>query len=332
DFLRVFGAFAVIVIHVASQNWYKTDVHSLEWQAMNFWHGSIVRWAVPIFTMISGALFLSRDIPLKKIYGKYIFRIITALLFWSFAYASAYYIAKREILHSIGNFLTGHYHLWFLSMIVGLYALQPFLKKIANSESLTKYFLVIAFFFTFLFPEIVEIISLFSEKYGKFANGLANRFQLHFVAGYTSYFLLGHLLNNSKISPKAERIIYVLGVIGVIAGLFLSIRASIITNKPNQTFYGNFTVNTLLESVAVFVFFKAKFNWPSKIIRTLSQYSFGAYLVHDAVRLLLSKLGLHSLTFSPVVSIPVISAIVFVISFTISAVLNRVPVLRKYIV
>ena len=103
-------------------------------------------------------------------------------------------------------------------------------------------------------------------------------------------------------------------------------------NKPNQTFYGNFAVNTLLESVAVFVFFKAIFNRPSKIIRTLSQYSFGMYLVHDAVISSLGKLGLNSLTFSPIVSIPVISVIVFVISFAISAVLNRVPVLRKYIV
>ena len=85
DFLRVVGAFAVIVIHVAASKWYTTDIHTFEWETMNF-YDSIVRWAVPVFVMISGALFLSRDIPVRKIYGKYIFRIFTAFVFWSFVY------------------------------------------------------------------------------------------------------------------------------------------------------------------------------------------------------------------------------------------------------
>ncbi len=88
----------------------------------------------------------------------------------------------------------------------------------------------------------------------------------------------------------------------------------------------------MLEAVMVFVFFRAKFSRYSRIIRALSQYSFGAYLVHDAVIMLVGKLGLNPLTFSPAVSIPVISVIVFVISFAVSAVLNHIPVLKKYIV
>ncbi|MBQ3764228.1 MAG: hypothetical protein II869_04565, partial [Synergistaceae bacterium] len=78
--------------------------------------------------------------------------------------------------------------------------------------------------------------------------------------------------------------------------------------------------------------FKKKLNFPVKIVRVLSQYSFGAYLVHDAVISLIDKLGLNTLTFNPIFSIPVISVMVFVISFVISAVLNHVPVLKKYIV
>ena len=126
--------------------------------------------------------------------------------------------------------------------------------------------------------------------------------------------------------------IYIAGITGFVATVLMSLYASHFKGEPVGSFYASHSVNVMCEAIAMFVLLKAKFNWPSKIIRTLSQYSFGAYLVHDAVRLLLSKLGLHSLTFNPVISIPVISAIVFVISFTISAVLNRVPVLRKYIV
>ena len=208
----------------------------------------------------------------------------------------------------------------------------PFVRNIAESETLTKYFLVMSFLFAFLLPETVSIISLFSEEYGKFAGGLVSRFNLQFVAGFTGYFLLGYFLNTVRISPKAERLIYAAGIVSVIACVILSSLVSLSQGAPNQTFYGNHTVTTLFEAVAVFVFFRERLNFPARFIRVLSQYSFGAYLVHAAVITLLGKIGLHSLTFSPAVSIPVISVIVFVLSFGISAILNHIPVLKKYIV
>ncbi|MBQ3346627.1 MAG: acyltransferase family protein, partial [Synergistaceae bacterium] len=328
DFLRVAGAFAVMMLHVASHNWGTTDVHSLEWQAMNF-YDAIVRWAVPVFVMISGALFLNKDIPLRKIYSKYIFRIFTAFVFWSFVYAVAYYATKRDAVKALGHFVAGNYHMWFLFMIVGLYMIIPFVKKIAESESLTKYFLALAFFFAFLFPETVRIISLFSEKYGEFADKLVGNFRFQFVAGFTVYFLLGYFLNRSQISTKT---VYTAGIIGFTATALMSLYASRFKCEAFGGFYGNHTVNVMCEAIAVFVFFRERLNFPARFVRTLSQYSFGAYLVHAGVISLLGKFGLHSLTFSPVISIPVIAVIVFVISFTVSAVLNHIPVLNKYIV
>ena len=88
----------------------------------------------------------------------------------------------------------------------------------------------------------------------------------------------------------------------------------------------------MCEAVAVFVFFRERLNFPVRFMRALSQYSFGAYLVHPAVIEFLAELGLDSLTFSPVISIPIVALAVFVISFAISAVLNHIPILKKYIV
>ena len=61
DYLRLIATFAAVVLHVAASNWYSTDVNGLEWQSFNF-YDSVVRWGVPIFVMISGSLFLSREI------------------------------------------------------------------------------------------------------------------------------------------------------------------------------------------------------------------------------------------------------------------------------
>ncbi|MBQ7581070.1 MAG: hypothetical protein IJU39_07175 [Clostridia bacterium] len=44
------------------------------------------------------------------------------------------------------------------------------------------------------------------------------------------------------------------------------------------------------------------------------------------------KFGLNTMSFHPVLSVLCISAIVFVVSYAISAVLNNIPFLKKYIV
>ena len=83
DYLRVLATLAVFLLHISSQNWKNTDVNTFQWQIFNF-TDSISRWCVAVFVMISGALFLGRRHSIKKIYTKYIFRLVTAALFWGF--------------------------------------------------------------------------------------------------------------------------------------------------------------------------------------------------------------------------------------------------------
>ena len=335
DFLRVAAIFAVMILHVAANKWYSTDVHSYEWNILNFYHGGIVRFAVPSFIMISGALFLSRDNSLKKIFSKYIFRITVAFIFWSFIYSLAIYLLTGDIVKALTHFIKGHYHLWFLFMITGLYMLVPFLKKIAASEFLMKYFLVLSFIFAFVIPESVQLIMLFSEKYALFIKKFFDGFHMHFVLGFTGYFILGYYLDNIAISKRVERIIYLLGILGFTATIIMSVMDSLMTNKPSQIFYGNLTVNVLLESVAVFVFFKLHYPKSEKLIkifRVLSQYTFGAYLVHAVVIGSIHTFIINPLSFNPLFSVPLIAVITFIISFIISGILNHIPVLKKYIV
>ncbi len=69
-----------MILHISAQNWCEIDIASFKWQVFNFFD-SIVRWAVPIFVMISGALFLGRNSNIEKLYKKNILRIITFFLF-----------------------------------------------------------------------------------------------------------------------------------------------------------------------------------------------------------------------------------------------------------
>ena len=62
-------------------------------------------------------------------------------------------------------------------------------------------------------------------------------------------------------------------------------------------------------------------------------FVFGMYLVHALIiEALNEKFGLNTLTFQPLIAALLILAITFIGSLIISAILNRIPILKKYIV
>lgn len=336
DYLRVFAILAVVVLHVSGQNWDKADIHGLDWQIFNLF-SSIVRWSVPIFVMISGALFLNRDVPVKKIYSKYVLRLAIAFIVWSVVYALFY---DGSIVSRISMLISGHYHMWFILMIIGLYICIPFIKPIAEDEKRTKYYLLLALIFAFVIPTLTALSKDFTG--GLVAKGVSainedvNFMNMKMVLGYSGYFVLGYYLNKITLTKRQRTIIYVLGMIGFISTILLTSAVTIKTQQYCENYYGNFCINVLLESIAVFTFFKYK-NFSAEklhpIIMKLSKYSFGVYLVHALVIEQLDKwFGLNTLSFNPILSVICIVVIVSVISFSVSAILNQIPIIKKYLV
>lgn len=127
-----------------------------------------------------------------------------------------------------------------------------------------------------------------------------------------------------------------MGVFGFITTIGLDLIVALKKQTACSNYYGNFTINVLLEALAVFTLFKYKQYKNSKlnaVIQKLSKYSFGAYLVHILIiEQLNHRVGLNSLSFNSVFSVLFIGIIVFIISFTISAILNHIPIIKKYIV
>jgi surface polysaccharide O-acyltransferase-like enzyme len=86
DWLRILCCFSVIVIHISAKKWNNSPIISHEWKIFNFYN-SIVRFGVPIFFMISGTIFLEKDLSFNILLNKYIKNIYIKLLFWSFFYS-----------------------------------------------------------------------------------------------------------------------------------------------------------------------------------------------------------------------------------------------------
>ena len=336
DYLRVFATYAVMILHIASQNWYAVDLNGSAWQVFNFFDG-ITRWVVPAFIMISGSLFLDRDIPVKKLYTKYIFRLIIAFVVWSVIYAL---FIQGSLSTRVSAVLQGHYHMYFLFLIIGLYMCVPLIKAFTEKTYIVRYYLVLVFVFAFLIPEILMLIYDFGNELSIKGADIISRnvsfMNMKIVLGYAGFFVLGYVINKKNISKRLQGIIYLLGIAGFIATVVLESAVVLKTQSYSENYYGHFTVNVLFETIAVFTWFKyRKYNWPrmNVIIQKMAKYSFGAYLIHALIiELLNTYLGLNTLSFHPVLSVVCISVITFVTSFAVSAVLNQIPVVKKYVV
>lgn len=336
DNMRVLAAFAVVVIHVSSQNWYSTDISSQAWTVFNI-YDSAVRWAVPVFVMISGVVFLNKSIPVKLIFTKYIFRLVTGYIFWSFVYAV---IEGGNLKTILIQFISGSFHMWYIPMLIGIYLCIPVYKKLVESDSIIQYILGVSFFVSFLIPHTIFLIKDFGPGImTSFITLIEPHFEkvkLSMLLGYSAYYLLGYYLDKTELSRKQRSAIYILGAVSYLITVFTTYAASQRTSSPNGNYYNEFSLNTLLQSMAVFVFFKYHGQFriiPNRVCAVISKASFGIYWVHVLIiNLLDEKMLVNTLSFFPAISVPVISIVVFVISFLLSWTIGKIPLLRRYVV
>ena len=315
DVLRILATFAVIVLHLSAQHWADTDVYSRAWQAFNL-YDSAVRWAVPVFVMISGSLFLSGSQSLLHILKKNVLRLVTAFVFWSALYAV--FMVNFEGCPTnliLQQFLNGHYHMWFLFMIV------------------------LTLIFTFLLPQIASAVSLLSWQYCAEFKALTGKFYYHFTLGFVPYFVLGYYLARKEFSLTAKRVLYALGVLGFVLTVVLTSFASRLQGAATELFYGYDSLNVLFVCVGLFVFAKEHLNFPNlsekchRCIRALSRWSFGAYLVHPLfIESFDIFLHFNTLSLNVFFSVPLLTLIIGALSFLVSALLHQIPFVKKYFV
>ena len=345
DTLRVIAAIAVIVTHVSTIQIDNLPYNSTNWHIHNIF-AALSRWCVPIFVMISGALFLnsSKNLDIIRLYKKNVLRIIISLFVWSFIYAIFQYftIEKYHNLSSIiGLTIIGHYHFWFLYMILGIYIAIPIYKAISINRATLRYFLILAFIFVFFLPGIIQLSSLFLPK--QLGYILHNHlyfietinFNYHhstpkIVIGYSFYFLLGHYINTIEI--KKNHLIYI--IIGGITG-FLYIAMFTFFFSDDHFFYQDFyhylSIGTFLETIAVFCIIKNTFNHSGNCITNrISTLSFGIYIIHPMIIETLLLLNINTYSVSSIISIPIIILSVYIISIIIIILLTKIPILKQY--
>lgn len=341
DLLRVFCVFSVVVLHVAAPGWYSSPVNSANWKYLTLFV-SCFRFCVPILFMISGIFFLNpqREYTLKKLFSKNILRLFTSYAFWTAFYAVFFFpdrlknLNRENLKLMLHDALAPHFHLWFIVGMICIYLVVPFLKKITESEMLTRYFIILSFIFTF----ILNTLRL-SPKLAEVINWTMGSAQFQFVGGYTGYFVLGYYLFNHKLSEKMTAFFYAAGIISTALTVFLTWYFSTKRGETQQFLFEYLLLNIFFISVMVFLFFKdvvskIHFNeFFKKAIFLLSKLSFGAYLVHEMFIMLSARyLNFTSVSINPLIAVPVLSIGIFTLSVLVSLIISKIPIAEKYIV
>jgi len=326
DLIRVVAIYGVVLIHSCGEYFYQfEDISRSSW-LQSVLLDSIVRSAVPLFVMLSGALILCKsekcDDALMEVnhLPRRLTRILIPLLVWSGVYF--WHLARNGVPVNVRSIFISPamYHLWFAYMIVGIYFILPVIRPIftamTRSVRLSAYFFLIWFVVTSLPVYLpIPLLSLLMQSS---------------LFGYGGYFILGAMIaqaNRIPFSTLSWLLVFFasIGVTVLVTWIFSKQAGS-----PVETAFKYFSPNTVVASVAAFVLL-SRVSVSGRLVSWLhycSDRTFFIYFVHvltlEYVRFNPGFLGMTG-DWPVGLKIVAISLLTFAISLAIAALVNLIP-------
>lgn len=285
EYLRVISMAAVVLIHVFVTARTDFPMHSENEEILTGIIRQIFHFAVPIFFMITGALFLQskKKIDIKTLYKKYILKYALIIIIFGWVYALIEEIFKGNIsfmaiLNSFINMLSGKTwdHLWYLYELLGIMLVLPILKLMVDfsdeKNNILDYFLILLIIFSFAIPNIQGFINF------DFGVNIPIRSE------YLAYIILGYLIDKKE-KRKKENIICIATILISFVIIIISNIIKVKFNIPIMDTIGNYnSLIIMIMSISIFALIKNitknKTLKLDKIILTISKYSFGVYIIH----------------------------------------------------
>ena len=334
DTLRAMAILGVIIIHVSSPL-----VKMAYGKNMSYWWignlaDSAVRFAVPLFLMLSGATLLVKQYKLDEFYKKRFLRVLVPFLFWIIVYWIYRWLMLlpkeqpkelQSILHWAMNLFLKEgisKHFWYIYMIVFIYLFVPFMGKGLRKLSNNVILHLLAGWVILTFVLKLTPLNIYNWS-GEYFSKLLGYFL------YSGYLVLGYYL--SRLSTCSIRIKYFASaafLISIMAAAVSTYYFSRNAHKLDLTMYGYLSINTMVQSIAIFLLFKdteVKDKYLSVIQHTISDYSYGIYLVHILVIGIFFNNGIFWTMAHPLISLPLVTGMTLVTSFIIIYIIRKMP-------
>lgn len=333
DLIKTFAILSVVAIHVSAP-YVAGDVTSAYWPVACFFR-SFASGGVPLFFMASGALLLrpEKEMPLKKLYGKNMLRILAALFVWAFVYRLAPIYGG---IHSLGElkaaladllFFRHKDHLYYLHVMILVYAFLPMSRIVAchAAKSDRVYLLVLWFILGIFLPTLKAFYPL--DGVG------AIPLQWIMVLSYSAmgYTFMGYVLSDQKPAKTPFAFSAAMGFLLIFGGTFILSRAAGLLEE--RLFEGT-SVGVCLWAMGLFALAQhipLSEKMKARVL-AVSNASFAIYLVHvlvlDYLKNFFPVLG----RLNPLVGIPTVTIAVFAVSYMIYKCLSIIPLVRKWLI
>lgn len=209
--------------------------------------------------------------------------------------------------------------------LIGLYLLTPVLRVfVANAKKTEIYYYIALWFLVVPILYIVEGLT-----------PIKNGFEIYHTGGYVGYFLLGYYLGRLENTPQNLRFGLILFIVGFL--FTIAVHYYNIPPRDNELVFRSYpSLNIITMSLGVFLLIKAMAEKVPPLFKAIAHQgsvaSFGIFLIHMFVFEWITKLwqlwGLQLQSYNLFVSIPIMATIVFLISWGIVYLIQRIPIVR----
>lgn len=342
DALRIVAIFGVLYNHTNRRGYYLYAFSDAR-ICQDFYIGiaTLAATAVPIFFMISGALLLPKKESLKELFQKRILKMVLVLLVFSgiqyvlLLLEERVTFSRKAVVQAVlQDGVIPSY--WFLYAYIAYLLLLPILRKVAEVMSKQDYFYLFALLLLVegFLPMVLNLAGIGGTNYF---------FSIPFLNPIIIYPLLGYYLEQyMKESYYNKKTNIIVGLCMAVVVLFF-IAMTQWRGLPYEEFTtydkGLYTCSfTMLLDVGIYYFVKyfdlkkqhsIKYN---QMLHSMGECAFGIYLIEQPMRERSSFIydGL-----SPVIgrfpACIVWVICIFIVAYSIVAILRRIPVVRKLI-
>ena len=353
DYIRIVACFLVMLVH-AAENFYAADasglagnVSMLANESNRLWvsiYDGFSRISVPLFIIVSAFLLapMKEGTSMGEFYKKRFLRILPPMFIFMLLYTflplawggMSWEQSMADLKRIPFNFPSMAGHLWFMYPLISLYLIipivSPWLRQSSAKEELT--FIGLFAFSTFI-PFLHRFV--YDELWGEcFWNGFH---ALWYCSGYLGYLVLAHYIRVHLKWDRAKKL--TIGTICLAAGAIFTMWSFYLKGVPGQLIdtptlewaWQFCTPNVLCATFGAFLLFSCigKQETP-KLVRSLSDLSFGMYLVHLFFIVLFSGMfigegGAATPVVPVVLAIPLIAISSFICSAVVTKILSYLP-------
>lgn len=356
DTMRTLACFLVIMAHVIVPYFMlpPLDSASPSFQWSSF-YATLVRIAVPLFFMISGALILPVSQSTGTFLKKRFSRVVIPFLLWSLLYTifpwsyetltgnsfkTLYPYSRivpdletaiRNVLLIPVNFNLG-IHLWFIYVLLGLYLFAPIISPwVAKAGKRQFHYFLGLWSFTLFLPYLKLC---WPDMMGKCSWNDYPAF--HYFSGYLGYMLLGVYFRKFYTASFTRTLAWAIPCF--IAGFYFTLYyyriSTIETQAPNGTFINFCSINVAVMTASFFAIIQTlpQRNFPSIFKRSITEFSktsFGVFLFHYLLVGVFYN-NFMWLNISPLLKIPFLSLLLCLVGYLVIKIISFIPG-NKYI-